>query len=105
MQHTPGPWQAQAWSCHAATTIVSGDTDACGDQFMVIAECAGQGRPSDHCLADARLIAAAPDLLAACQALIAHCDENPPMGDSLWSVQLIRYAIAKATQAQVEVAA
>lgn len=47
--------------------------------------------------ADARLISAAPELLEACQALIAYCDKNPPMGDSLWSVQQMRAAIAKAT--------
>lgn len=46
---------------------------------------------------DAILMAAAPDLLEACQELIAYCDKNPPMGDSLWSVQKIRAAIIKAT--------
>jgi hypothetical protein len=49
---------------------------------------------------DAYLIAAAPDLLEACKELIAYCDANAPMGDSLWSVQLIRTAIAKATRGQ-----
>lgn len=38
----------------------------------------------------------ASDLYEACKALIAYCDKNPPMGESLWSVQLIRAAIAKA---------
>jgi hypothetical protein len=33
------------------------------------------------------------DLFNACKDLIAYCDNHPPMGDSLWSVQRIRAAI------------
>lgn len=36
------------------------------------------------------------ELLEACKMLIDHCDKHPPMGDSLWSVQLIRSAIKNA---------
>lgn len=54
--HTPGPWEACEWSCHARTTIKS----ATG---IVVAETNGLGRHSDECLADARLIAIAPELL------------------------------------------
>lgn len=35
------------------------------------------------------------EFLAACKLLIDYCDKHPPMGDSLWSVQLIRAAIKK----------
>ena len=58
--HTPGPWQAIAWACHGPTTIVSDH----GRTRTVIAECSGNGRSAEECVADARLIAAATELLA-----------------------------------------
>jgi hypothetical protein len=64
-QHTPGPWSARHWVCHAATTVVR-EVDG---RVEVIAECSGFGRYADESLADARLIAAAPDLLAALKSL------------------------------------
>ena len=45
--------------------------------------------------ANARLIEAAPELFSAACDLIAYCDKNPPMGESLWSVQRMRAAVAK----------
>jgi hypothetical protein len=90
--HTPGPWEATIWECHALTTIRA--------KNRIIAECAGNGRYAKDCEADARLIAAAPDLLAALQdaleALSWHGgldfqnDAGQPVGD------LIRSAIARA---------
>jgi hypothetical protein len=64
-KHTPGPW-----------LIEEGDDDECyhiyspddGIGTMYIAKDIDQGK--DHGLADAKLIAAAPDLLEACKALI-----------------------------------
>lgn len=89
-QHTPGPWEA-----------VGKRPDKCcgysifsGNQLVAFVGDTDWETPVD---ANARLIAASPDLLDACQALIAYCDKNPPMGDSLWSVRQIRAAIAKAT--------
>lgn len=54
---TPGPWTAQEWSCHAPTTVKAGD--------LVVAECSGHGRNAEESIADAQLIAAAPNLLEA----------------------------------------
>lgn len=62
-QHTPGPWKAASWQCHAETSVMAGSQQ--------VAECSGLGRHSDDCLADARLIAAAPELLEAAQRLSA----------------------------------
>lgn len=45
----------------------------------------------------ANLIAAAPDLLEACTAIVSWCDKNPPSGDALYCVHQARAAIAKAT--------
>jgi hypothetical protein len=54
-KHTPGPWTAVEWRCHAKTTVKAGE--------VVVAECSGQGRYASESIADAALIVAAPDLL------------------------------------------
>jgi len=72
-QHTPGPWQAIKWSSHAQTTVVTAPWAAVirlGKHFKsgaVIAECQGarSGYLDDEAEANARLIAAAPELLEA----------------------------------------
>jgi hypothetical protein len=56
--HTPGPWRAVEWACKAPTTILA---DVNG-QVVQVAECSGLGRYADDSVADARLIAAAPEL-------------------------------------------
>lgn len=64
MTHTPGPWEVAPSHCS-----VLGNPDAAGfDDLCVVADC----EPDDPCCvpadqqdANARLIAAAPDLLAA----------------------------------------
>jgi hypothetical protein len=71
-QHTPGPWQAIKWSSHAQTTVVTAPWAAVirlGKHFKsgaVIAECQGarSGYLDDEAEANARLIAAAPEMLA-----------------------------------------
>lgn len=81
---TPGPWHVSKHQ-NGREALIYGH-----DDFEVARAC----YPNRD--ANARLIAAAPEMYEACKALIAYCDTNPPMGDSLWSVQQIRAAIAKA---------
>lgn len=83
--HTPGQWHAAHWSIHAATTVLVDDESIVTGK-RVIAECESE--------ADARLIAAAPELLLACQGLL-HIAETGAM--SLGAVRAARAAIAKAT--------
>jgi hypothetical protein len=45
-KHTPGTWEAQAYTGHARTTILAEDGTA-------IAETSGFGRPADECAVDA----------------------------------------------------
>jgi len=71
---TPGRWCARNWNCYAATTVVVDDPSAVGG-LRVVAECAGYGNGlSVDREADARLIAAAPDLLEALRGLFELAD-------------------------------
>lgn len=84
-KHTPGPW-----------TYEPGDSMECGGIWaparMV---CDFIEDPNE---ADARLIAAAPDLLESMMALIADIELSPRFGGENWkSMHGARAAIAKAT--------
>lgn len=89
-QHTPGPWKAIPWQCHAATSVVV-ERDG---TVIQVAECSGFGRMSDESIADARLIAAAPDLLLALGMLT---DTIAFLMAGEVEQKLARAAIAKAT--------
>lgn len=53
-KHTAGPWRAEAWRCHAVTTVLV-DNDSMLTGKRVIAECEREE--------DARAIAVLPDAL------------------------------------------
>jgi hypothetical protein len=91
-QHTPGPWRVG----DAAHTIF-GPKQADGSLAVTIASVAGNARVEDY-RANARLIAAAPDLLAALKAVSAIAEHGPSVVDALGfqNVRAIRAAIAKA---------
>jgi hypothetical protein len=66
--HTPGPWQIQLWNDSSRpsrrdTPVITTGKDAIGELFNLWDE-DGEDREAER-LANARLIAAAPDLLAA----------------------------------------
>lgn len=75
-KHTPGPWHYA--ECQMGTPFV--DTASAGDLFAA-------ALPLDEERANVRLMAAAPDLLHACEALLAGSSKAAP---------LARMAIAKA---------
>lgn len=69
--HTPGPWHAREWDFHAKTSVgINGGPLG----FIHIAECGGMGHYPDISPeqedANAQLIAAAPEMLAALEALL-----------------------------------
>lgn len=89
--HTPGPWVIlDSWR---GFRIVADDVSA-------TPVCDTIGGHHSHAEADALLIAAAPDLLAALQEIVADLDDecgNPVCGDCApW--RRARAAIAKATR-------
>jgi|AGTN01.2.fsa_nt_gi hypothetical protein len=115
-KHTPGPWEwrnfgGEWYELHAGhsgrpvvlgTHIVNyrGDWDAPHDVVLGTKDVApGVGmrpiRPDDP---DARLIAAAPDLLSACEKAIVHLDlaNDDPTGKTYALYVSLRDAIAKA---------
>lgn len=86
-KHTPGEWVLEPFGRGVA--VVNGD--------RIIAECkARNGSELASCEANARLIAAASDLLAACRDLIVENDKfgGCPQSSPAWTVA--RTAIAKA---------
>lgn len=82
-KHTPGPWDVQ------------GDTYVTVNS-LIIAHCKQAGRTSlDEAMANARLIAAAPDLLAALEKVIDyHVTGINPLSDA--AILSARAAIARA---------
>ncbi len=81
-QHTPGPWIYDAGdklNDRRAFGIIAHDDaeGADGDATQCVAEvCEG-----DTAEADARLIAASPDLLLVCEMVLAYLEANRPTGD------------------------
>ena len=92
MAHTKGPWVI-CWGRHGTYPL--------GVHNRTANVITAFGRPaSPEAIANAHLIAAAPDLLAALKAIVAHDDGNEP---GLWkfqsSLDAARVSIAAATGA------
>ena len=65
--HTPGPWRSESPYVSAAA----------GEHRKIVADC-DQHFPDDECEANTRLIAAAPELLAALEQAVAVIDSDGP---------------------------
>lgn len=89
-RHTPGPWIAVGrWVEHPRDDI----PDICTTDPAALDQ---DGRSDAECCANARLIAAAPELLTALREIVASADR----GQAFFSTFLLldaRAAIAKAT--------
>ena len=95
-EHTPGPWKAtcemtgytiETWSVRQITGGY-----ALAEAFW---QRTADGRPTHNAEANARLISAAPDLLAACEAVYSsgYAYDGPEAWDR---AELLKAAIAKA---------
>ncbi len=103
-KHTPGPWRL----C-ASDPLMFGAASGNGTEPLGFVYGPSFPEQSDHgrtCLANARLIAAAPELLEAAQMVLAWYEaENDHKGTTFWervemcasSEGALRAAIAKAT--------
>ena len=88
LKHTPGPWK------RIAGTIQAPD-------YGCIAIVQGEGFFSDEQLANARLIAASPQLLEACQALLDAFEGYEMMAALDYKVQDIAHAAIAAATGEV----
>jgi hypothetical protein len=90
IKHTPGPWYVPDWS----------EWHVVDDSGNLIADCARNSFPDLHQAANSRLIAAAPELLAALNGCVRYmCCDTPEAGCSLEAkaaFEAARVAIAKA---------
>ncbi len=85
-KHTPGPWEAippkakgKHWRIGARGKLGGKADGMAGATVLWDVASIGNGSPGDTLAteeANARLIAAAPNLLAACEAAMAHMDEK-----------------------------
>lgn len=90
-EHTPGPWTV------TKAEVGYNFREVVAPGFGVVCEV---GDWSAHNEANARLIAAAPDLLAALKAAVAELDEKTYGEDLCFDHDQMRAAIAKAEAAQ-----
>lgn len=109
-KHTPGPWQVRGEIKSGAASRAPID-EWCGSVypqrkdynyrgevcFLQSSNCI-KGVTSAEAAANAHLIAAAPDLLAACEEVLALMDDHNVNAPNKWSaaVDQMRAAIAKA---------
>ena len=84
-KHTPGPWHIDPIKTHAN-----------GNRRIMAEQCTPVAVVPEHLAADARLIAAAPDLLEALKTLLGDTEDSDYMSRKERE-NMARAAIAKAT--------
>lgn len=89
--HTPGPWEIHDNIGRKSELGIVADAAPC-----IIAVMGNAKAWPAEARANARLIAAAPDLLAACQRIV-DCEDKQPGANCEACVKLARAAIARAT--------
>ena len=96
--HSPGPWELTELACgNDGEVEPSFRIEAESTLFLTVSPCA-DGFQFGQNEANARLIAASPDLLEACQAFAAWDEDPHPIeADSAKLRNLVAVAIAKAT--------
>ena len=85
VKHTPGPWEVECVMCDEVN----------GEAYEVHADGGAISIAAPPSEADAYLIAAAPDLLAACQAAEAWFGRDRDQEDAA-TLNIVRVAIAEA---------
>lgn len=100
MSHTPGPWKASGTKALGYSEVVAPGSDFHQGHLVAIINTrygvrygVTERMPREQTDANARLIAAAPDLLEACRMVVDRWEE----GDLAEAVRACDAAIAKAT--------
>jgi hypothetical protein len=95
-KHTPGPWSISRKSPHSHRAWIG--AVGWGKFARVVVRMDGSARDCEDGLANARLIAAAPDLLEACEAALAAFDGSNIRlaSEYVGAVGLLRDALSKA---------
>jgi len=88
MKHTPGPWNNVTYNNESHPTIIGPN----GDECIALID----GNEDNE--ANARLIAAAPDLYFACRAALLTLEDDDNYYKYKDVVNTLRQAIAKATK-------
>lgn len=93
-KHTPGPWSAELLNKSQSNEHWRiGNTEAGND---IVAECTDYASDPGERDANARLIAAAPELLAACQAFVEAWDKSLQLEKTDVALRMAKEAIEKA---------
>lgn len=92
-RHTPGPWHRNIPPASKYSTIFSGHRGIATH----VAHVATKGLSEEEIEANANLIIAAPDLLAACKAVIKLQTSKTPQAKPYKTWSMVLDAIAKAT--------
>jgi hypothetical protein len=90
MKHTPAPWHLSDARSTKVNLIDNSKKQAIGEIVWV----------DTRNPADAKLIAAAPDLLEACIEALNLFDNYPDCYEAIGTLELLQSAIAKATRKQ-----
>ncbi len=96
-KHTPGPW---AMPDSGQGRISKVGANGGWDGLIATADCGDYARSRDEGLANARLIAAAPDLLEALRGALEHWPVPSSICKDRPAYEAARAAIAKATGGQ-----
>jgi hypothetical protein len=99
-EHTPGPWSVDSVMSEALHDIILGyQIPGAGNPILIASvynDEAGKYPTNKQANANCRLIAAAPDLLAACKSMLRTCGSSADwQGETHESLLLIEAAIAK----------
>lgn len=84
-KHTEGPWTAGAFHVHSAESVICD---------CVLSQ--NSNLPTEEKIANIRLIASAPDLLAICEETADALESNDPDLSLYWIAGRLRKALAKA---------
>lgn len=99
--HTPGPWEVyrdgEVRHIVAAGSVVDEPNGTLQADWVAELEPDSTGHDEEQCEADARLIAAAPAMLAALETIERYLAAEPP--SRYYALEMARAAIAAATGA------